>query len=79
MISAGMIEQQEYQGSDDTSQQIDRELVEMCDDGLLLSICPICHIPMDHNELKALTCGTCGNTLDFENILFQSIEHIPKG
>jgi hypothetical protein len=79
MLSVGMIEQQEYQGSDDFQQLVDDQLVDMCEAGVLLSICPKCHIPLAHEELKALICGSCGSILDFENILFQTTDSIPKG
>lgn len=81
MVSAHMIDQQEYQGSDDdlTQEEVNSLLIEMSEDGDVLAICPSCHIPMGSDELRSLTCSVCGSTLEFKDIRFQSIADIPQG
>jgi hypothetical protein len=58
---------------------IERELISMAEEGLILPKCPACGMILGQDEIKGLTCGSCGVSFKFSDITFLRTDTIPQG
>jgi ribosomal protein S27AE len=58
---------------------VERELIAMAEEGLILAKCPSCGMILGQDEVQRLTCGSCGVSFEFSDIIFLRTDTIPQG